>query len=264
MKGMCRLFYLYRLQQKRAQYWTSCSHPDHCGHSDPRSTCSNCTALTPTMANPQTPAARAIYAKRCSPLHFQLTNWIQLRHWAATVTVDSPSLCLQFGLYLNTCDLKAPLTLYLLRQRWQLSEIRRQASESPLARLRVWTQLVTATFCQRASRQSPLSLCLLCTGGQVFPLASPRWPGGKQSASREAELGSIPAFIVDLYSGRVIPVTSRFSSYAARPWRYRASTGTGWSCVKIRTVWDRKCDLQLLSQCGGTYNCPSRPILELH
>ena len=35
-------------------------------------------------------------------------------------------------------------------------------------------------------------------------------------------------------------------------WRYKVSTGTGWPCVRILTGWDRKFDLQLLSQCGST------------
>ena len=34
----------------------------------------------------------------------------------------------------------------------------------------------------------------------------PRWPSGKASASRAADLGSIPALAVDLIPGRVTPV----------------------------------------------------------
>ena len=50
-----------------------------------------------------------------------------------------------------------------------------------------------------------------------------RWPSSKVSASRVADLGSIPAFTVDLFSR---------SSHAS-DWRYRVSTGTGWSGVSI-------------------------------
>ena len=35
-------------------------------------------------------------------------------------------------------------------------------------------------------------------------------------------------------------------------------------CQYTVTGWDRKFDLQLLSQCGSTYNCLSIPIPEIH
>ena len=47
-------------------------------------------------------------------------------------------------------------------------------------------------------------------------------------------------------------------------WRYRVSTWAGWPSVRKLTGWDRKFDLQLLSQCGSMYNCLSRSISEIH
>ena len=41
----------------------------------------------------------------------------------------------------------------------------------------------------------------------------------------------------------------------------RFSARTGWPGV---TGWDRKFDLQLLSQCGSTYTCRSRFVSEIH
>ena len=38
-------------------------------------------------------------------------------------------------------------------------------------------------------------------------LRPPRWPSGTGSASRAADLGSIPAFAVDLFPGQAVPVT---------------------------------------------------------
>ena len=39
-----------------------------------------------------------------------------------------------------------------------------------------------------------------------------------------------------------------------------------WSawCQYTVTCWDRKCDLQLLSPCGSTYNCLRRSVPEIH
>ena len=94
-------------------------------------------------------------------------------------------------------------------------------------------------------------ICLLDWNGaeapaQPGPLSSlsgldqrrlpPRWLGGKVSASRAADLGSIPAFPVDLNlcPGRVMPVTRKIGTPVTNlpdAWRYRVSSGTGWSGV---------------------------------
>ena len=47
-------------------------------------------------------------------------------------------------------------------------------------------------------------------------------------------------------------------------WRYRVSAGTGWPGVRILSLRDRKFDLQLLSQCGGTHACLNRSVPEIH
>ena len=39
----------------------------------------------------------------------------------------------------------------------------------------------------------------------------PRWPSGKASASRAADLGSITTFAVDPFPGRVTPVTEKLA-----------------------------------------------------
>ena len=55
-----------------------------------------------------------------------------------------------------------------------------------------------------------------CVKGTVLWCTSPRWPHGKASTSRAADLGSIPAFpvffclfvvVLFFFSGRVMPVT---------------------------------------------------------
>ena len=44
----------------------------------------------------------------------------------------------------------------------------------------------------------------------TFPcITPPHWSGGRASVSREAGLGSSPAFAVGLLPGRVTPVTSK-------------------------------------------------------
>ena len=62
------------------------------------------------------------------------------------------------------------------------------------------------------------------------------WPSGKASASRTADLGSISAFAVDLFPGRIMPVTSKLVlQWATVPgvWGYRINPGTGWPDVSM-------------------------------
>ena len=60
------------------------------------------------------------------------------------------------------------------------------------------------------------------------------WLSGKASASRAADLGSIPAFAVDLFPVRVIPVTSELVfQWILCHVPKRVSTGTGWPGVSI-------------------------------
>ena len=48
-------------------------------------------------------------------------------------------------------------------------------------------------------------------------------------------------------------------------WHYRVSTGVGWPGVSILCLGEvERVDLQLLSQCGSTYNCLSRSVPEIH
>ena len=52
----------------------------------------------------------------------------------------------------------------------------------------------------------------------------------KAYASKAADLGSIPAFAVDLFTGRVMPETIKIGTPGATlpgVWRYRVSPGTG-------------------------------------
>ena len=49
---------------------------------------------------------------------------------------------------------------------------------------------------------------------------------------QRADLGSILAFYVDLFPGRVIPVTSTLAALPGA-WRYRVSAGAGWPGVSI-------------------------------
>ena len=67
--------------------------------------------------------------------------------------------------------------------------------------------------------------------------------------------------------GRVTPVTYTL----ALQWlSFQAPGAIGsaldWSarCQYTVTGWGRKCDLQLLTQCGSTYNCLSRSVPEIH
>ena len=58
----------------------------------------------------------------------------------------------------------------------------------------------------------------------------------KASASGAADLGSIPAFAVDHFLGRIIPVTYKLILQKATlpgAWRYRVIAGTGWPGVSI-------------------------------
>ena len=111
-----------------------------------------------------------------------------------------------------------------------------------------------------------LSLCFLIPLFSVFFFAHRL--GGlvvKASASGAEDPGfesrlrrdfSGSSHISDLNIG--IPVTTLPGA-----WRYRVSAGTGRSGVRV-TGWGRKLDLQLLSQCGGTWNCLSRSVPEIH
>ena len=99
-----------------------------------------------------------------------------------------------------------------------------------------------------------LSLCVICV------VKSPRCPSGKVSASTED-----PG--IDSRWRRVFSGSSHTSDLnigtpvAALPgaWHYRISP------VSVYCDWVRwKVYLQLLSQCGSTYKCLSRSILEIH
>ena len=59
----------------------------------------------------------------------------------------------------------------------------------------------------------------------VSTLWLPRWPSRKASASRVADLDSIPAFGWDLFPGPVATLPGA--------WHYKVSTGTGWPGVSI-------------------------------
>ena len=47
-------------------------------------------------------------------------------------------------------------------------------------------------------------------------------------------------------------------------WRYRVSAGNGWHGVSILWLGEAEFDLQLLSQCGSTYNCLGRSEIHWH
>ena len=47
-------------------------------------------------------------------------------------------------------------------------------------------------------------------------------------------------------------------------WGYRVSAGNVWPCVGLLSGCDRKFDLQLLSQCGSSYNCLLGSVNEIH
>ena len=80
----------------------------------------------------------------------------------------------------------------------------------------------------------------------------------KASVSKAAEPGSTPSFPVENSPGRVIPVTWNL----VRHWLPSHAPGViqgqcwDWSarCQYTVTGWDGKFGLQLLSQCGGTWN----------
>ena len=57
-------------------------------------------------------------------------------------------------------------------------------------------------------------------------LLPPRWPCGKASASRAADLGLIPAFTVDHTSDLK---TGTPGAVMLGAWHCRVSAGTGWS-----------------------------------
>ena len=70
-----------------------------------------------------------------------------------------------------------------------------------------------------------------------FPLRQPpRWPSGKESASREADLGSILAFVVGVFSRSSHTSDLKIGPPVANlpgAWHYRVSAGTGWPGVNI-------------------------------
>ena len=83
-------------------------------------------------------------------------------------------------------------------------------------------------------------MCLFRVGDAgrgVLPAGGPpHWPGGKVTASRAAQMASIPAFAVDLLPGPVIPVTLKVGTAVATlpgAWCYRVGVGTGWPRVSI-------------------------------
>ena len=83
------------------------------------------------------------------------------------------------------------------------------------------------------------------------------------------DLGSIPAFSVDLFPGRIIPVTKKLVlDSSGYPARHLALQSQSWDwlawCHFAVTGWGRKFDLRLLSQCGSTSSCVGRSISEIH
>ena len=71
------------------------------------------------------------------------------------------------------------------------------------------------------------------TGRQQGP---PRWPSGEACASRVADLGSSPAFPVDLFSRSSYTSDLNIDAPLATPpgsWRSRVRPGTSWSGVSI-------------------------------
>ena len=62
--------------------------------------------------------------------------------------------------------------------------------------------------------------------------------GGKASAARAADLGSIPAFVMDLFPGRVKPVASKLATLPGASC-YWASAGAGWHGVSVLCDWER-------------------------
>ena len=71
----------------------------------------------------------------------------------------------------------------------------------------------------------------------------PPWFSGKESASKEADLGSNSALAVDLFAGRVIPVTYKL----VLQWLSCQAPGV------VRSLLGLDGPVQFLSQCSSTY-----------
>ena len=95
----------------------------------------------------------------------------------------------------------------------------------------------------------------------------PCWPSGKVSGSTATDMSLIPALAWISFWVESHNSSWKFSTPVATmsgALHCRVSTGTGWAGVSILTWWDRWFDLQLLSQCGSTYNCLSRSVPRKH
>ena len=70
-----------------------------------------------------------------------------------------------------------------------------------------------------------------------------------------------------IFPGGVVPVTYKLTHQwlpCQAPGVIGSALGLVGRCQYTVIRWERKLDLQLLSQCGSTYNCLSRPVSEMY
>ena len=95
----------------------------------------------------------------------------------------------------------------------------------------------------------------------------PRWPSGKASASRTEDPGFESRLRRKFFGVESYQWLKNWHS-SGYPARRLALLGQHWDwsarCQYTVTGWGRTFDLQLLSQCGSTYNCLSRSVPEIH
>ena len=149
----------------------------------------------------------------------------------ATICTVTERLLKSYDLYRDrkSYDLQRDSKSYdLLRDRKNVEELRSASWQKERWRVTIYivTERTLKSYDLHRDSKNVEELRWHCW--ELFISIPPRWPCGKESASRTANLGLIPAFAVDTFPGWVMPVAT---PSGAR--RYRVSAGTGRLGVSI-------------------------------